>query len=147
MASQSRVFPGTDTDTGRAVALKKSRCSLIINNPHLRHEARILQLLQSPGHPAIPIIFGYVHLPHFEYIAMELLGPSVAKMQPDGTMIALKTVVSVVLQTVSVHSDLLCCVIFYLILLFFLPCERGRYRHLNMSTRWGSCTAMLNRET
>ncbi|EIM89246.1 kinase-like protein, partial [Stereum hirsutum FP-91666 SS1] len=95
----SRVFRGTDMGCGRAVALKKSRCSLVIKKPHLRHESRILQLLQS--HPAIPAIYGYAHLPHFEYLAMELLGESVSDLQPDGTKIAPKTVVSVVLQTMS----------------------------------------------
>lgn len=100
-------------ESGRAVALKKSRCSLVIKKPHLRHESRILQLLQS--HPAIPVIYGYAHLPHFEYMAMELLGPSVSKLQPDGTRISPKTVVSVVLQTVSVLSSLS-----YPIFLFYL---------------------------
>lgn len=76
---------------------------------------------------------------------MELLGPSVAKMQPDGTMIAATTVVSVVLQTVSVRSDLLCCAIFYLILSIFFCSVKRRYRPLNMYTRWASCTVMLSR--
>lgn len=98
---QGRVFRATDLNTGRAVALKKSRCSQTVKRPHLRHESRVLQFVQP--HPAIPGIFGYGHLPSFEYLALELLGESISDKLKDGTMISQKTVVSVVLQTVSVQ--------------------------------------------
>lgn len=125
---------------GRAVALKKSRCSLVIKKPHLRHESRILQLLQS--HPAIPAIYGYAHLPHFEYLAMELLGESVSDLQPDGTKIAPKTVVSVVLQTVSALSSLqFDCDMFPFVCIFLHRCL-----HFNTSTSWGLCTVTSSRE-
>lgn len=48
------------------------RVSQRVRRPHLQHEARILRTLE--GHPAIPRIFAYGHLQHFEYLAMELLG-------------------------------------------------------------------------
>ena len=53
-------------------AIKKSRVSLRVKRTMLRHEARVLQLLQ--GHSAIPTLLGYERLPHFEYIAVDLLG-------------------------------------------------------------------------
>jgi len=46
----------------------------------LQHEARVLQLLQ--GHPAIPVVYGYGRLKHFEYLTMELLGPSIREKWP-----------------------------------------------------------------
>jgi len=49
-----------------------TRVSLLVKLTMLRHEARVLQLLQ--GHPAILTLFGYQRLPHFEYIAVDLLG-------------------------------------------------------------------------
>lgn len=59
---------------GRFVALKKSRVSLRVKRPLLQHEARILLRLQ--GHAAIPNLYAYGRLEHFEYLSMELLGPS-----------------------------------------------------------------------
>jgi predicted Ser/Thr protein kinase len=54
------------------IAYKKSRVSLRVRRTTLRHEARVMQLLQ--GHPAIPKLVGYHREAHFEYIGMELLG-------------------------------------------------------------------------
>jgi len=69
----------------------------------LRYESRILQLLQ--GHPAIPAIYGYGQLPHFEYLAMELLGPSIEGCTTGP--LGVTTVVRIVLQVVCVALRLL----------------------------------------
>jgi hypothetical protein len=44
------------------------RCTLF------HHEARILLALR--GHPAIPSLYAVGRFKHFEYLSMELLGPS-----------------------------------------------------------------------
>jgi len=66
------VFDASEECSGTQAAIKKSRVSLRVKRTMLRHEARILQLLQ--GHVAIPTLLGYERLPHFEYIAVDLLG-------------------------------------------------------------------------
>ena len=89
-------------DTDSLVALKVSRASLKVKRPLLRHESRILQRLQ--GHPTIPLLFGYGHLEHFEYLSMELLGESVRdRVKPDMGL-SVKTVVRIVDQLVRLLS-------------------------------------------
>jgi hypothetical protein len=95
---QGRVYKATDKTTGEWVALKKSRASKRVKRPILLHEIRVLQLLQ--GHTAIPSVYGYGHLPHFEYMAMELLGPSIAEKQKDDAAVMATTVIRVLDQTV-----------------------------------------------
>ncbi|KAH7888473.1 putative casein kinase-1 hhp1 [Phlebopus sp. FC_14] len=97
--SYSNMFRTTEEGSDRPVAFKKSRVSLKVKRPTLLHETRVLQLLR--GHVAIPAVYGYGRLPHFEYIAMELLGPSVAMQQQDGAGVMLKTVISIVDQALA----------------------------------------------
>lgn len=96
--NQGYVHDAVEEPSGRLVALKKSRVSQKVKRPHLQHESRILWLLQ--GHPAIPAIFAYGHLPHFEYIAMEFLGPSLKDCIKGP--VSTKTGARVVLQMVCV---------------------------------------------
>ncbi|KAF9004344.1 kinase-like domain-containing protein [Cyathus striatus] len=91
------VYKAEELNTSKIVAVKKSRASLKIERTVLRHESRILQLLQ--GHTAIPIIYGYGRLPHFEYISMELLGSSVRELVTGP--VCVKTTVQVVLQALA----------------------------------------------
>jgi hypothetical protein len=35
------------------------------------------------GHPATPNVFGHGHFDHFEYLAMELLGPSLGDVMEE----------------------------------------------------------------
>jgi hypothetical protein len=56
-------------------AVKKMRVSLRICRPALEHESRVLHLVR--GHVGIPKLLAYGRFPHFEYMAMELLGPTV----------------------------------------------------------------------
>ena len=104
MPPQGLVFQAVEANSGQTVALKKSRVSQRVKRTILRYESRILQLLQ--GHPAIPAIYGYGQLPHFEYLAMELLGPSIKNCATGP--VAVITVVRVVLQMV-------CCTLHVLI--------------------------------
>lgn len=91
-------------NTGRIVALKQARAPLRVKRTLLRHEASVLQLLQ--GHPAIPAVYGYGHLEHFEYLTMELLGSSLREKWPGSfTRVPLKTVVSVMQQLVRGSFD------------------------------------------
>ncbi|CAE6444560.1 unnamed protein product [Rhizoctonia solani] len=69
---QSTVYRATEQGTGRVVALKQSRVSLRVRRTLLQHEARVLRLLS--GHPAIPQVFAYGRMKHFEIFSMELLG-------------------------------------------------------------------------
>jgi len=91
------VFQAAEVNSARTVALKVSRVSQRVKRPILLYEARILQLLQ--GHPAIPAIYGYGQLPHFEYLAMELLGQSIKDCHTGPA--AATTVGRVVLQMLS----------------------------------------------
>ena len=58
--------------------MKKSRVSLRVKRTALKHEGRILQLLQ--GHPSIPEVYAHGRLEHFEYLSMELLGRCVGDL-------------------------------------------------------------------
>ena len=96
---QSIVYMAMEEGSGRPVALKKSRVSRNVKRPTLQHEARVLQLLR--GLVAIPVLYGYGHLDHFEYLAMELLGPSIADQQKKvGAGIKLETVLRILNQAV-----------------------------------------------
>lgn len=91
------------------MAIKKSRVSNKVKRPILQHEARVLQVLQ--GGPLIPVVYGYGQLEHFEYMAMELLGPSVAdQQQKGGAGVMVETVIRVVYQVGrATHLDFPTC--------------------------------------
>ena len=95
--TQAMVF-GAEERSGISAAIKKSRVSLRVNRTMLRHEARVLQLLQ--GHPAVPMLFGYQRLPHFEYIAIDLLGQSLKEICKPGHSLMLGMVACIAEQMV-----------------------------------------------
>jgi hypothetical protein len=95
---QSIVYKATEEGSGRQVAVKKSRVSRKVKRPTLQHETRVLQILR--GNPSIPLVYGYGQLEHFEYMAMELLGPSIAEQRKDGAGVMVNTVIRVVDQAV-----------------------------------------------
>ncbi len=65
----------------------------------LQHETRVLQLLK--GQAAIPLVYAYGQLEHFEYIAMEILGLSVTeRLNRPGAGVMLTTVIRIVDQVV-----------------------------------------------
>ena len=80
-------------------AVKKSRISLRVKRTILRHEARVMQLLQ--GHSAIPTLFGYLRVQHFEYIAMDLLGKDLKGTCKPGHSLKVGTVARIADQMVS----------------------------------------------
>jgi len=94
----SLVFRAVEASSKKTVALKKSRVSLKVKRTVLRHESRILQFLQ--GHPAIPTLYEYGRLPHFEYLTMELLGRNVKELSASPAQSSVKTVVRVAEQMV-----------------------------------------------
>nr|GAT58889.1 kinesin-like protein [Mycena chlorophos] len=67
----STVYRAVESPTGNIVAVKKSRASQRLKRPILQYEAAVIHHLA--GHPALPQVFGYGHLPHFEYLSLELL--------------------------------------------------------------------------
>ncbi|TDL24369.1 kinase-like protein [Rickenella mellea] len=95
----SHVFKATEEGSSTQVAIKKSRISNPVKRSVLQHESRILQLLK--GHASIPAVYGYGRLEHFEYISMELLGPSLAKQKNDGAGMMTKTVIRIVVQVLA----------------------------------------------
>ena len=67
---QSIVYSATEQPTGRVVALKKGRVSLLIKHTLFQHEAAVLKTLR--GHPTIPDVYGYGRVRHFELLSMQL---------------------------------------------------------------------------
>lgn len=96
------MFRATEAGTEKKVAIKKSRVSKRVKRPILRHEIRLLQLLKD--HPTIPTVYGYGQLDHFEYIAMELLGPSVGHKVKDHGGLMVNTVIRIQDQVVRTHT-------------------------------------------
>lgn len=92
------MYKATEEGSERQVAIKKSRVSRTVKRPTLRHEIRVLEFLK--GQAAIPAVYGYGQLEHFECMAMELLGPSIAEQQKDGAGVMVKTVIRVADQAV-----------------------------------------------
>ncbi|RDX45173.1 kinase-like protein [Lentinus brumalis] len=102
--SHGIVYAAEEEGTGRTVALKASRVSLNVVRSSLRHEARVMQLLQ--GHSAVPVLLGYARRPHFEYMAMELLGSSLRRQVKSGCALSLGTVARVGEQMLSALEHL-----------------------------------------
>ncbi len=96
------MFEATELASENIEALKISRVSTRVKRPIFQHKTRILQLLK--GHDSIPVVHAYGQLEHFEYMAMEILGPSVAEQQQKNnpaTGLMLKTVIRIMDQVVG----------------------------------------------
>jgi len=105
--SFAMVMKGFDSEASQSVAIKKSRISSRTPRPTLEHEVRVMTL--AKGHASLPAIFGYLRDEHFEYIAMELLGPPISKaVSTEGDAPPTATVVRIVHQMISalkhIHS-------------------------------------------
>jgi len=101
------VMKGFDSTTSQSVAIKKARISSRTPRPTLEHEVRVMTL--AKGHASLPIFFGYLRDEHFEYIAMELLGPPISEaMSTEAAVPPTATVVRIVQQMISalkhIHS-------------------------------------------
>ncbi|KAG9099326.1 hypothetical protein FRC06_005386 [Ceratobasidium sp. 370] len=94
----SIVYHATEIDTGRAVALKKSRISLRVNRSLLQHEARVLKILS--GHPTVPGVYSYGRMDHFEFFSMELLHRSLGNVVDEEGPLPLAIVLDVADQMI-----------------------------------------------
>jgi serine/threonine protein kinase len=92
------VYQARDIDTGRLVALKKSRVSISLKRTALHYEARVLKRLA--GHPSIPAVFAHGRFAHFEYLAMELLGRDLGALVEEQGILTLEYVLSIADQIV-----------------------------------------------
>jgi hypothetical protein len=79
-------------------AVKKMRVSLRVRRSKLEHESRVLHLVR--GHVGIMKLLAYGRFPHFEYMAMEILGPTIQSSLVDGHGVPLATVLLVADQMV-----------------------------------------------
>ncbi|CAE6491813.1 unnamed protein product [Rhizoctonia solani] len=68
------VYRAVELNSNHVVALKQSRVSLRVKRPLLQHEARVLKWLA--GHAAVPQVYGYGRIEHFELLSMQLLDKS-----------------------------------------------------------------------
>ena len=68
------MYKAIRSDTDQIVAVKKTRASRTLTHTQLNHERLILQRIQH--HVSIPRVFAYGRAEQFEYLAIELLGPS-----------------------------------------------------------------------
>ncbi|KAI0048521.1 kinase-like protein [Auriscalpium vulgare] len=93
-----------DATSGAVVALKKSRAPSKVKRPALEHEASVLQLLQR--HPSIPEIYAYGRDRYFEYLAQELLGPSLENIVRKHGKLSASAVASVGEQILSAFEHL-----------------------------------------
>lgn len=102
-ALQSVVYLATELKTGRTVALKKSRVSLRIKRSLLRHEANVLKLLS--GHRAIPEVYAYGRIEHFELLSMQRLHQSLCDAVDNTGPLPIAPVLDIANQMV-VHRDI-----------------------------------------
>ncbi|KZW03535.1 kinase-like protein, partial [Exidia glandulosa HHB12029] len=100
----STVYSAVEDSTGRAVALKKSRISQRASRPTLRHEAATMRLLK--GHSSVLDVLAYTHLPHFEYLAVELLGSSLSEVVDAHGPMSISVVSKVATQMVDALEHL-----------------------------------------
>lgn len=100
LSFKARLYEGLDTGSGAVVvALKAHRVSTKYKRTLMQHESRVLEILQ--GHPSIPKLLGYCRPPHFEYVAMELLGDSLFEKIPRGAAAQVETIIRIALKMVS----------------------------------------------
>ena len=96
------MYRATRRESGRVVALKKSRVSLRAQRTLLQHEAAVLRLLC--GHPAIPEVFAYGRVEHFEMISMQILRKNSSQLVDDIGPLRLANVLDVALQLVRLGA-------------------------------------------
>src|SRR5260221_14462643 len=99
------VVFNSEEQSGINAVIKKSRISLRVRRTMLRHEARVLQLLQ--GHSAIPTLFEYQHVSHFEYIAVDRLGQSMDEICKPGHSLKIGTVACIADQMEFAYSSII----------------------------------------
>ena len=96
---QSIVYKATEQHSGRAVALKKGRVSLLIKNTLFQHEAAVLKTLR--GHPSIPDVFAYDRIEHFELLSMPLYDQCLDDLMSESSPLPVPLVLRIMDQLVS----------------------------------------------
>ncbi len=81
------------------VALKQAHITKNIEHPMLLHEACALSLLA--GHPSIPSIYAWGRSQYFEYLTLDLLGPSLGDIAKKEKQLDLRTVLTLLDQMVN----------------------------------------------
>ena len=101
---KSNVYRGTDSETGRVMAVKQSRAPLRLKKTLLEYEAQVISILQ--GHPSIPALYGHGRFPHFEFLALEECKASIQKVRAsEKGRTNINTVLQVADQMVSIYSN------------------------------------------
>ena len=95
---QSIVYEATEQHSGRAVALKKGRVSLLIKHTLFQHEAAVLRTLR--GHPSIPDVFAYDRIEHFELLSMPLYDRCLNDLMSESSPLSVPLVLRIMDQLV-----------------------------------------------
>ena len=73
------VYEGKNSEGDAVAAIKKSRVTASVAHTLLRHEACALLILGAP-HKGFPRVYAWGRSQWFEYLALDLLGPSLSEM-------------------------------------------------------------------
>ncbi|KAJ6531256.1 kinase-like domain-containing protein [Mycena capillaripes] len=89
--------------TGTVLALKKHVTKHVVC-PMLRHEACAMEILK--GHPSIPFVDAWGRSQYYEYLTMQLLGPSTDDLFKDGKRLDIRTAAHLAVQMLDVVSHI-----------------------------------------
>ncbi|KAJ7207066.1 kinase-like domain-containing protein [Mycena pura] len=92
--------------TGTIVALKKQHITKHVAHPMLRHEACAMEILK--GHPSIPLVDAWARSQYYEYLTMQLLGPSIADLFTSGKLPGITMAARLAVQMVGLLYSLSC---------------------------------------
>ncbi|KAG5640158.1 hypothetical protein DXG03_000902, partial [Asterophora parasitica] len=90
--------------TGALIALKKQHVTRHVANLMLRHEACAMVLLK--GHPSIPYVDAWGRSQYYEYLTMQLLGPTLAKSFGKGKRLDIPSAARAAEQMLDVLSHI-----------------------------------------
>ena len=99
------MYSATEQSTGRVVALKKGRVSLLVKHTLFQHEAAVLKTLH--GHAAIPDVFAYGRVQHFELLSMQLYDQCIGSLMSETSPLPVPLVLGIMDQLVSLVDDAL----------------------------------------
>ena len=93
------MYSATEQPTGRVVALKKGRVSLLIKHTLFQHEAAVLKTLRR--HPTIPDVYGYGRVEHFEFLSMQLYEQCLGDLMSETSPLPVPAALHIMDQLVS----------------------------------------------
>jgi hypothetical protein len=114
--------------TKAQIAIKKTHITKHVTNSMLRHEAAallmiggttlcyhcVLPFLIRLGHPSIPKVYAWGKSQYYEYIALQLLGPTVSSLCKEEFTLTLRNLIAITCQMVSIFR----CVCAFLLTVF-----------------------------